>query len=172
MNIFLVSSDVNECAKVLDDLRLNKMILETAQMLCTAYRALFPHLATVNKDLLYKQTHVNHPCNVWMRECITNYKWSYELFAALAKEKYFRTGLWHLSYMKLSGLLLEPALATGPFVMNVNPSSSINFTFDCSNVYDMPNATVFERYRECLMRKWINDTRVPKWTNRHQPDWR
>lgn len=105
MNIFLVSSDVHECAKALDDLRLNKMILETAQMLCTAYRHHFPTLAEVNQDLLYKQTHVNHPCNVWMRVDIKNYVWSYNLFTALSHEKFYRTHLQHLSYTKLAGTL-------------------------------------------------------------------
>ena len=33
MNIFVIDPDTAKCAQALDDLRLNKMIIETAQLL-------------------------------------------------------------------------------------------------------------------------------------------
>ena len=60
MNIFITSFDSKEAASHLDDLRLNKMILETAQLLSSAYRHLFG-----DNELLYKDTHFNHPCAIW-----------------------------------------------------------------------------------------------------------
>ena len=62
MNIFITSFNSKEAASHLDDLRLNKMILETAQLLSSAYRNLFG-----DDDLLYKDTHFNHPCAIWTR---------------------------------------------------------------------------------------------------------
>ena len=62
MNIFVISQNPDECAQALDDLRLNKMILETAQLLSTAIRF---HGYTGN--LAYKATHINHPCSIWAR---------------------------------------------------------------------------------------------------------
>jgi len=62
MNIFVVSPDTMECAKALDDLRLNKMIIETAQLLSTAMR-----VQGYTGNDIYKSTHVNHPCAVWAR---------------------------------------------------------------------------------------------------------
>lgn len=82
MNIFLTSFNPKEAASHLDDLRLNKMILETAQLLSSAYRHLFG-----DDELLYKDTHLNHPCSIWARKNIDSYSWLVEYFDALAKEK-------------------------------------------------------------------------------------
>lgn len=170
MNIFLVSNNPDECAQALDDLRLNKMILETGQMLCTAYRH---HTKMREADPtttyfwplefpgIYKETHKNHPCNVWLRESINNYKWTLNLFIALAEEKYYRTGKTHLTYTKL----FEP-LAIIPY----NSYPAPKFTFDCSNVVPS-TGNVFNNYKLCLANKWNNDIKAPTWTKRGMPDW-
>ena len=62
MNIFVPYPDSMKCAEALDDLRLNKMILETAQLLSTAARF---HGYVGN---VYGSTHINHPCSVWARQ--------------------------------------------------------------------------------------------------------
>ena len=82
MNIFVTSFDSKEAASHLDDLRLNKMILETAQLLSSSFRHLFG-----NNDLLYKDTHFNHPCAIWARKNVNNYSWLVHYFDDLAKEK-------------------------------------------------------------------------------------
>jgi len=82
MNIFITSFNSKEAASHLDDLRLNKMILETAQLLSSAYRHLFD-----DNELLYKDTHVNHPCAIWARKGIDNYSWLVQYFDDLTKEK-------------------------------------------------------------------------------------
>ena len=50
------------------DKHIVKMCLETAQMLCTAL-----HHHGVEAE--YKPTHINHPCNVWVRENRSNFMW-------------------------------------------------------------------------------------------------
>jgi hypothetical protein len=82
MNIFITSFDSKKAASHLDDLRLNKMILETAQLLSSAYRNLFN-----DDELLYKDTHFNHPCTIWARKNVDNYSWLVQYFDDLAKEK-------------------------------------------------------------------------------------
>ena len=82
MNIFITSFDSKEAASHLDDLRLNKMILETAQLLSSAYRHLFG-----DGELLYKDTHFNRPCAIWARKGTDNYSWLVQYFDDLAKEK-------------------------------------------------------------------------------------
>lgn len=163
MNIFLVSNNPDECAQALDDLRLNKMILETGQMLCTAYRHWAPQYGwPVTFEGIYKETHKNHPCNVWLRENINNYKWALNLFAALADEKLYRTGKTHLSYTKLwQSLSIVPHWHNYP---------SPKFTFDCSNVSVELNS-VFDKYKLCLCTKWNNDLKKPTWTKRGYPAW-
>jgi len=79
MNIFVTSPCPVESAKYLDDRRLNKMILESAQMLCTA-------LWHYGIQAPYKQTHKNHPCSVWTRTTRGNYKWLLNHLIALCDE--------------------------------------------------------------------------------------
>jgi hypothetical protein len=65
------------------------MILETAQLLYCAHWVLKPeNLPTT----AYKKTHVNHPCSIWVRESLANYKWLCELGWWLCKEYQYRYG--------------------------------------------------------------------------------
>jgi len=168
MNIFLVNKNPYVCAQALCDLRLNKMILETGQMLCTAYRHYFPDLAQ-QLDIannLYKATHENHPCNVWLRQNIHNYIWLIEYFEALDKERFYRCSKFHLTYSKLGVTLTMP-------INHIPFSEDLNFNFDCSNIYTehlFPGEGVFGNYKHCLVNKWLNDKRKPTWTKRGKPD--
>lgn len=66
MNIFVLSKDPVEAAKMQCDRHVLKMILETGQMLCAAHE-----LGTTP----WKRTHYNHPCTIWARTTTENYKW-------------------------------------------------------------------------------------------------
>lgn len=171
MNIFLTNTQPDLAAMDLCDLRLNKMILETAQMLCTAYRHLYPDYAEMHESILYKPTHANHPCSIWMRADYKHYLWSLLYFKALAEEKYYRNPcVVHLSFKKLWPVLSQPftgAQLHDALVNNIQ--NEIKFTFDCSNTYPTSGNTI-NNYKLCLLNKWRNDARTPKWTGRKQPD--
>lgn len=153
MNIFVVDPNPEVCAKALDDLRLNKMILETAQLLSTALR--FRHTSMP----VYKSTHVNHPCSVWARENKSNYSWLVTYFNALIMEKIARTGKSHKSssmwMMFADGVKLMPDGDLTPFA-NCTPYKS---------------SGVFDAYKLTLQDKWAADKRPPKWTNATKPSW-
>jgi len=88
MNIFVLDSNVILCAQYHNDKHVIKMILETAQLLCSAH--------WVNgTEAPYKKTHVNHPCSIWVRESISNYKWLCNLGKELCKEYTYRRGRRH-----------------------------------------------------------------------------
>lgn len=160
MNIFLVSSSVNVCAESLDNLRLNKMILETGQMLCTAYRYWAPKYGkSPTFDGIYKETHVNHPCNVWLRIAPVNFIWGCDLLHALYREKIIRTNVAHKTFSKLKQPLedLLKAMALGfPELLMYN-EKDIQFSFDCSN---QNVGDVFTNYKHCLIKKWNDDLSV------------
>jgi hypothetical protein len=93
------------------------MILEYAQLLCTAHRVLDGDQWTDRTangsrikrwshpkldDVLYKATHVNHPSAVWVRQSRQNYLWLYKLFNSLCYEYSYRYGKRHLCDTKLS----------------------------------------------------------------------
>lgn len=68
MNIFYLSSDPELAAQYHCDKHIVSQIKETAQMLSTCHRFM-----GYNEG--YKSTHVNHPCNLWLRESYANYRW-------------------------------------------------------------------------------------------------
>ena len=71
MNIFVLDNDPKVCAMSHCDKHVVKMILETAQMICTTHHI----VGGYDYDIPYKSTHVNHPCNRWLRDSVENYNW-------------------------------------------------------------------------------------------------
>lgn len=96
MNIFILDYDTQKCAELHCDKHVIKMILETAQMMCTTAHEF-------NVEVPYKKTHVNHPCTKWARESRQNFLWLMDLFNELHDEWQYRFNhsTNHLSYQKL-----------------------------------------------------------------------
>jgi hypothetical protein len=119
MNIFALHPDPWKAARWHADKHVVKMILESVQMLYTAHWvATFPFLlrakspqavsrlqkrletpssmATApyqHKDPSqrgYRPVHIHHPCTVWVRSSLSNYRWLCHLALALAKEHDYR----------------------------------------------------------------------------------
>lgn len=103
MNIFVLDRDPVRAAQLHNDKHCVKMILESAQLLSTAHRMVdgapyedrtannrriqrWRHFDAVRESLLLKASHVNHPCNVWVRSHETHYQWLFRLFAELTEE--------------------------------------------------------------------------------------
>lgn len=97
MNIFALDNDPLIAAKYHADIHLNKMILESAQMLSTAAAILINGGQQLPN--LYKPTHINHPCNIWLRRSPHNVQWLTYLAIHLDFERKFRykTSLSHKS---------------------------------------------------------------------------
>jgi hypothetical protein len=155
MNIFVVDQDPVVCAQALDDLRLNKMIIETAQLLSTAMR----YYGYTGNDI-YKSTHINHPCAVWARMTTSNYKWLYSYLEALGDEYYMRRCKVHKTISDLRNPLI--------FGYGLMPSGYLTTFTNCSLYKDQD---VFEAYKSTLINKWNNDKYTPKWTNTSKPTW-
>jgi hypothetical protein len=92
MNIFALSLDPREAAKYHCDKHVVKMILETAQLLYCSHWMLDPDGLPSNA---YKKTHPNHPCSIWIRESVENYRWLSDLGLALCNEYTYRYGKRH-----------------------------------------------------------------------------
>jgi len=111
MNIFYLHSDPAVAASYFYDKHKVKMILECAQMLCTA------HIALGNENVPYKKSHLNHPSSVWVRANNENYQWLYDHMLALGKEYTKRYNKTHLTITKCKDILATPPLniPTGNF---------------------------------------------------------
>ena len=156
MNIFILDYNVEECAKAHCDKHVSKMILESAQLLCTAINVLAGEQVTP-----YKTTHTNHPCAKWARESNSNAIYLYELMSQLNQEYYFRYGRQHLSYLKLEenkifDLILK-YLPKGEFT---TPALAMPDEYKTSNVVE----SYRNYYREAKQHLHV-------WAKRGQPAW-
>ena len=178
MNIFYTNKNPRLSAEYLDDLRLNKMILESCQMLSTTLHCLVEN----PPENLYKRTHENHPCSKWTRESKENFKWHLELLCYMQAEKLYRQGILekplfdntslqsfsslyltykdklHKSFQKLFPTFLEYYYKIDWQKLELTPHA------DCSNIES--DKTIEEKYKICLEEKWKNDKRPPKFTRR------
>jgi len=70
MNIFILDNDFKLNAQYHTDKHIIKMITEQNQLLCSAY-----YFTDSIPDNIYKLTHQNHPCAIWTRKSLSNWKW-------------------------------------------------------------------------------------------------
>lgn len=153
MNIFFTSADPKECARALDDKRLVKMAVESAQMLSTA-------VAIHGGKPSYKVAWKNHPCTLWTAETRSNFMWHVQLLIHMGLEFEYRYGKKHKS-AELAMRFAEQS--------HVVPDGPLTTFPNCSLRKDL--ADVFEAYKEGFRTKWSQDKRPPRWTNRTPPTW-
>ena len=155
MNIFFLSLCPYVCAKMHCDAHVRKMILEYAQMLCTAH-----HLCSINKSAkLYKPAFKNNPCTVWARTTSGNYLWLYTLFIELCKEYTFRFKKVHSSQIRLENCL--------SFIPNKIPNGNITIPYKA-----MPNYCKTDNCIKSYHNYYNNEkTYFAKWTTREEPYW-
>ena len=155
MNIFLTSPEPVACARALDDRRLVKMCLETAQLLSQAVV-----LNGGEHASLYNVTHQHHPCAKWCRSSLGNFLWLCDHGIALCDEYMFRYGRRHAS---------RTVIKAASECRTVIPPGPLEFTFDCSGKV---GGSVYKNYQLCLCDKWANDGSKARWTKREPPFFR
>lgn len=146
MNIFVTDQCPIKSAKFLDNKRVIKMILESAQMLSTA-------LILNNGPQIYRITHKNHPCTIWARTTQGNYKWLIQHFKALCDEYTLRYGKIHKCEQYYDTFINHIYLL--PFG---DLTDFVNCTSNYKNIDD-----IFKAYKLHLTDKWNNDKLKPKW---------
>jgi hypothetical protein len=158
MNIFFLDRDITKCAQAHCDKHVNKMILEGAQLLASAIHVLDPKLAQAQPDL-YRLTHKNHPCAVWVRADAHNYMYLLDLMEALNTEAQWRYARQtdHLSLVKAREWY-PPQM---PFVRFTEPPKCVHDDF--KYIQDP-----VEAYREYYRR---DKKEIAYWTKRERPEW-
>jgi len=87
MNIFVLDENPNIAASMACDKHVVKMIVETAQMMCTV-------VSSYCHDTPYRPTHAKHPCTLWAGQSRANWDWLIKYGMSLCKEytgRYDRT---------------------------------------------------------------------------------
>ena len=133
MNIFVLDTDVQACARAHYDRHVVKMCLEYAQILSTAARLRgFEHDG-------YKSTHVNHPCVQWAVEP-QNWAWLLRLARALGYEYTERYGCVHASSLVLDDL-------PGELVVGAAAQTDVPFNFVLAMPEEFHRTDAVESYR-------------------------
>lgn len=155
MNIFVTDYCPVVSAQNLDDKRVVKMTLESAQMLSTAL-----HLHN-SSWAPYKINHKNHPCTIWARTTRSNYDWLLNHFIALCTEYQVRYGKDHACSELIAG-----------FVNNADciPEGPLTPFENCTIYKD--ESDVIRAYRRFMEHKWDElDVRPPTWKVGLRPKW-
>ena len=196
MNIFFTDKDPEVAARNLCDQHVIKMILESAQLLCTAHRVLdgikLENLEILRKnkvrkvtryyledacrnDGLYKATHVNHPCSIWVRESSANYYWLYGHMRYLNSVYLERFGKTHKVFREPmcnnnNNLTLAGRLASLP--INITSSKEISLPpLAMPDKYKEKSVT--QSYKNYMIGEKITMGKRPaRWTAPHDvPEW-
>jgi len=162
MNIFALSRCPMQSAWWLDDIRKNKMILESAQMLSTAVRVLSP-----DTDLqVYKVAYLNHPCTIWARQSRDNFKWllSHMSHLFLQKDGLHKSANLLTDFQKYADSGDFPNEELTPFA---NCARNLERGVDYSEHTD-----THEAYRLYMNDRWKETNITLTWRWGREPEWR
>jgi hypothetical protein len=154
MNIFFLDENPTLSAQYHVDKHVVKMILETAQLLCSVHHV----TDQVTDQVPYKLSHKNHPCAVWARQSLSNYLYLCELGLELGKEYTYRYGKRHKSIDVINWC-----------IVNKPNIPDIGFTKPAMAMPDEYKVdSVVESYRNYYIGAKID---LASWKNREKPFW-
>lgn len=157
MQMFILDYNIEKNTQYYCDKHIVKIPTEIAQMISTVY-----HLQNMNiPEYLYKPTHINHPCNKWIRENINNFLYAVKLGKALYNEYQYR-------YNKPEKHARNKLIFD--YTDKVLPSFSLGkltpFALAIPDKYKTND--VVESYRHYYLRE---KSHLFKWTKREKPYW-
>jgi len=150
LNIFATSPCPLKSALALDDRRVQKMVVESAQLLSCAVLA-----GTIKTEgRIYKITHQRHPCAVWVQSSAHAAAWLLEHALWLSVVYTMVHSKEHRTYTKVLSKM-EP-------LADPNPLSLPN----CTTYKEVK--CVHEAYRQYMVDKWSTGA---TWKKRGPPSW-
>lgn len=188
INVFYLDHCPAAAAKAHCDRHVVKMILETAQLLSTAWGVLNPELVDTDAfgldrlwpyllqgdnpgytrhlghQRIYNVTHANHPVVLWARASTGNYDWLWCLGIYLSEEYTYRYKKVHASLQVLYTLEgPPPACPPGPQTQPTPAMPEALCVLTKEDAYDTPAS-----YRRYYVE---TKQRLLKWTKRGAPPW-
>lgn len=157
MNIFVLDENPVPCAIYHADKHVVKMILEHAQLMCTAHH-LHPN-ESHDYEIPYKATHHNHPCAKWVRESKQNYQWLYTLTHELNEEYMYRykKDFAHRSWSSVENLPYPdiPDIGITPFALAMPDECKMDNAVDSYRNYYNTHKQHLLKWRERATPSWI-----------------
>jgi len=152
MNIFVLDKDPHKAAEYLCNKHVVKMLLESAQILCTVSWK-------CDVRAPYKLIHVNHPVVIWAGQTLSNYNWLLEHALAIGYEYGYRFNKSHSSEKVLSWCAIHGGRPdTGGLTefVQIMPDQ-----YKCDDV-----VKAYRNYykgEKRLFAKWTPSSRIPEW---------
>ena len=157
MNIFVLDENPRVAAQMHNDKHVVKMILETAQLLCGV------HWMTDSQYMIpYKLSHKNHPCAIWVRECVENYDWLCELGMSLCEEYTYRYGKIHKSQDVIEWCLvhkpknLKSNGGITPFALAMPDECKVNSAVESYRLYYLTHKAKISAWKKRNKPEWYN----------------
>lgn len=196
MNIFFLDQSPYQAAMYYCDIHLNKMIIESCQMLSTAIRIkegvpkrlyhndklktwyVLPSDTIVNGKVLDHQlmaaTHPNHPCTKWVRNNVHNFIWVYDLAYHLNGIRVNRLHCAeHNSWLRVSNAIANHL--TSPLVtLDLSQLSYPALAMPIHHIAYKNPIQSYRNYYTAKLKEWLNEPAKVKYTyytNRPTPDW-
>lgn len=176
MNIFYLDKNLNKCAQYHCDKHVVKMILEYSQILSTSHRVLdgiyietkinnrktkiYQLSNEILEQNLYKATHINHPCNIWIRLSKNNYLYLFNLLTLLLNEYELRYNKTHkckqlLTYLKNPPNNISNDIFTEPPQCMPDDCKVINNSIEAYRNYYKQYKMKFAVWKNTLKPYWI-----------------
>jgi len=184
VNIFVLDENPVKAAQMQCNKHVVKMILESAQMLCTAHWIGWQKMRKVDTSLKrddfinqlrseidprlqppWKMTHANHPCTQWAQRCWGNYMWLSLHGLAMCDEYTLRYGKIHKSHEVHRWLnrVIPPTFEA----VTESPNGITPFAVCMPDNYKIPNDPV-QSYRNYYKG---SKSSFAKWPEGKQPSW-
>lgn len=173
MNIFILDDNIEKSAQYHVDKHVVKMILESAQLLCTSHHVRYNFVGNIghklssdelkkvkankNPNVPYAVTHPNHPCAIWTRASSSNYNYLWTLAFELNNEYQYRYGKTHKSWDQV--IINLPDFYTDD--IELTP-----FALAMPDEYKTNSAV--ESYRNYYKKA---KSHIASWKNRPIPEW-
>jgi hypothetical protein len=149
LNIFAVHEDPVVAAQSLCDQHVVKMILESAQMLCSSH---------AGGCAPYKRTHTRHPCTIWTGVNRENYDWLCRHAKALCQEYTYRYDKVHKSEEVIDWCIMNSSEI---------PNGSLT-----PHPQAMPEQYKRSHFVDAYRAYYIGDkSRFARWKKRPPPEW-
>ena len=167
MNLFILSLIHKECAEMMMDKHISKMIIEAVQMLCTTKHLLDPE-GVISEELdLYRMAHKNHPVTIWIRTSLANYMWTLDMVEAMHNEWKYRYG--HPPEKMHSSYCVAELLSYCPPREDQFPEKGLTpFALAMPDKYKVKGDAVesYRQYYQCEDKQ-----RFASWKKRDIPEW-
>ena len=154
MNIFFLHRLPETSAQMLCDKHVPKMLLETCQMLSTAYQR---HMG--EHEELYKPAYPKHPMTIWTGDSKANFDWAFDHAVEISNQYTKRFNNSHKSHRILQ--VLADEYVGIPDIGFTTPPQCMPDEYKCDNYIEAYRKYYWNEKR--YFAKWSKGIESPQW---------